>query len=123
MAARIAATPEMNDADATVKYLFQVQEGDIYKMGDLEVRGLDSKTTERMATAWKLREGDTYDAQYPKKFLETVFSMLPRAERLERRGPRIRRGKGQGGGHLAPLRAQAVNPTGRTIPDYLNSIL
>ena len=77
MAARIASTPELNDTDATVKYLFQVQEGDIYKMGDLEVRGLDSKTAERMATAWKLREGDTYDAQYPNKFLETAFSMLP----------------------------------------------
>ncbi len=77
MAARIASTPELNDTDAAVKYLFQVQEGDIYKMGDLEVRGLDSKTAERIATAWKLREGDTYDAQYPNKFLETAFSMLP----------------------------------------------
>jgi outer membrane protein assembly factor BamA len=77
MGARVTSTPEMNETDATVKYLFQVQEGDVYKMGDLEVRGLDSKTTERMATAWKLREGDTYDAQYPKKFLETAFSMLP----------------------------------------------
>ena len=67
----------MNDADPTVKYLFQFQEGDIYKMGDLEVRGLDSKATERMALAWKLREGDTYDAQYPKKFIETAFSLLP----------------------------------------------
>jgi outer membrane protein assembly factor BamA len=77
MAARIASTPELNETDTTAKYLFQVQEGDVYKMGDLEVRGLDSKTTERMATAWKLREGDTYDAQYPNKFLETAFSMLP----------------------------------------------
>ena len=77
MTTRIVATPEMNDSDATVKYLFQFQEGDVYKMGDLEVRGLDSKTTERMALSWKLREGDTYDAQYPKKFLETAFSLLP----------------------------------------------
>ena len=67
----------MNDTDPLSKYVFQIQEGDIYKMGDLEVRGLDSKTTERMATAWKLREGDTYDAQYPNQFLESAFSMLP----------------------------------------------
>jgi outer membrane protein assembly factor BamA len=77
MAARVVTTPEMNDIDATVKYLLQFQEGDVYKMGDLEVRGLDSKTTERMAVAWKLREGDTYDAQYPKKFVEAAFSLLP----------------------------------------------
>jgi outer membrane protein assembly factor BamA len=76
MTTRITPTPEMNDSDATVRYLFQFQEGDIYKMGDLEVRGLDSRTTERMALAWKLREGDTYDAQYPKKFVATAYSLL-----------------------------------------------
>ncbi len=77
MAARVVATPEMNDADSTVKYLLQFQEGDVYKMGDLEVRGLDSVITQRMVAAWKLREGDTYDAQYAKKFVESAFSLLP----------------------------------------------
>jgi len=77
MAARIVTTPEMNDADSTVKYVLQFQEGGVYKMGDLEVRGLDSRTTERMVAAWKLREGDTYDAQYPKKFLESATGLLP----------------------------------------------
>jgi outer membrane protein assembly factor BamA len=77
MAARIVATPEMNDADSTVRYVVQVQEGDIYKMGDLEVRGLDSVITQRMVAAWKLREGDTYDAQYPKKFTESALTLLP----------------------------------------------
>ena len=66
----------MNDADSTVKYVFQFQEGDIYKMGDLEIRGLDSKATERMAAAWKLREGDTYDSGYPKRFLDAAPSLL-----------------------------------------------
>jgi len=77
MAARIEATPEMNDTDATVKYLFQFQEGVVYKMGDLEVRGLDSRSTERMVAAWKLREGDTYDSQYPKQFLASALSLVP----------------------------------------------
>jgi outer membrane protein assembly factor BamA len=77
MATRIEATPEMNDADATVKYVLQFQEGDVYKMGDLEIRGLDSKTAERMAQAWKLREGDTYDAQYPNRFLRTAYTIVP----------------------------------------------
>ena len=77
MATRIVATPQINDADSTVKYVLQFHEGDVYKMGELEIRGLDSRTTESMATAWKLREGDTYDAQYPKKFTETAIGLLP----------------------------------------------
>lgn len=77
MAARAAATPEMNDADSTVRYVIQIQEGDIYKMGDLEIRGLDSHTAQIVLTAWKLQEGDTYDSQYPKKFTDSVMTLLP----------------------------------------------
>ena len=77
MAARVTATPQMNDADSTVKYGIQVQEGDVYKMGELEIRGLDSRTTETMTAAWKLREGDIYDADYPHKFTETAIARLP----------------------------------------------
>lgn len=76
MAARIQPTPEMNDADSTVKYILQFHEGDVYKMGDLDIRGLDSKDTERMAAAWKLREGDTYDSSYPQRFVNSAPGML-----------------------------------------------
>ena len=76
MAARIQPTPEMNDADSTVKYVITVNEGDVYKMGDLDIRGLDSKDTERMAAAWKLREGDTYDSSYPQRFVNSAPGML-----------------------------------------------
>jgi outer membrane protein assembly factor BamA len=77
MATRVVATPETSDADSTVKYVLQLQEGDIYKMGDLDIRGLDSRATERMAAVWKLRPGDTYDSRYPKKFTEDATSLLP----------------------------------------------
>jgi outer membrane protein insertion porin family len=77
MAAQIISEPEINDADATVKYLLRVQEGDLYKMGDLDIRGLDSVITQRVVAAWKLREGDTYDASYPKKFTQDVVGLLP----------------------------------------------
>jgi len=76
MAARIQPAPEMNDAESTVKYVFQFDEGGVYKMGDLDIRGLDSKATERMAAAWKLREGDTYDSGYPKRFVDSAPSLL-----------------------------------------------
>ena len=39
MGVKIHPVPEMNDSDSTVGYVFQFQEGSIYKMGDLEVRG------------------------------------------------------------------------------------
>jgi outer membrane protein assembly factor BamA len=70
MAAIIQAEPEMDDTSSTVKYQLSIQEGDVYSMGDLEIRGLDSRTTARMEEDWKLRGGDTYDSSYAKRFLE-----------------------------------------------------
>jgi len=70
MAAAIVAEPEMDDANATVAYVLHIKEGDVYSMGDLEIRGLDSHTTARLQNDWKLRGGDTYDSSYPKRFLD-----------------------------------------------------
>jgi len=72
MAAKIQPNPEFDDAASTVKYVLLIREGDVYTMGDLEIRGLDSHTTARLEDDWKLRGGDTYDSSYPKKFLEQV---------------------------------------------------
>ena len=83
MAAHIQATPEMNDADSTVKYVFQFDEGGIYKMGDLEIRGLDSKATERMGAAWKLHGGDTYDSGYPQRFVDAAPGLLGGGDQWE----------------------------------------
>ena len=67
----------MNDANSTVKYVFELKEGSIYKMGDLEVRGLDSKATERMLAAWRLLPGQTYDSGYAKLFLDSIIALFP----------------------------------------------
>jgi outer membrane protein assembly factor BamA len=72
MAVSIRPDPEMDDANSTVKYVLQIQEGDVYSMGDLEIRGLDSRATARLEDDWKLRGGDRYDSSYPKRFLEQV---------------------------------------------------
>jgi outer membrane protein assembly factor BamA len=77
MGVQIRPAPEMNDADSTVKYTFQFKEGSIYKMGDLEIRGLDSKATERMVSAWRLLPGQTYDAGYTKQFLDSMLGLYP----------------------------------------------
>jgi outer membrane protein assembly factor BamA len=77
MGVQIHPTPEMNDADSTVKYVFELKEGSVYKMGDLTVRGLDSKATERIGTAWKLLPGQTYNSGYPLQFLNSIRDTFP----------------------------------------------
>ena len=68
--AHIAAVPHMDDAASTVRYELQVQEGDLYRMGELEIQGLDSQIRARLIEAWQLRAGEPYDASYLKRFLE-----------------------------------------------------
>jgi outer membrane protein assembly factor BamA len=77
MGVQIQPTPETDEADSTASYTFKFQEGPIYKMGDLEVRGLDSKATERMNTAWRLLPGQTYDSGYPQLFLDSIAGQYP----------------------------------------------
>ncbi len=77
MGVQISLTPEINDADSTVKLVFAFKEGSIYKMGDLEVRGLDSKATERIGADWKLLPGQTYNSDYPGQFLKSIAGTFP----------------------------------------------
>jgi outer membrane protein insertion porin family len=77
MGVQIRPIPELNDADATAKYVFEFKEGSIYKMGDLEVRGLDSKATERIGGDWKLLPGQTYNSDYPGQFLKSIAGTFP----------------------------------------------
>ncbi len=70
MAVSIQPSPEMDDRQSTVRYLLQFREGDVYKMGDLEIQGVDGRTTARLVEAWKLRAGVPYDSSYPNRFLE-----------------------------------------------------
>ena len=78
MAATIKPTPQFDDANSTVRYLLEFHEGDVYKMGDLEIQGLDSRTTARMVDAWKLRGGDVYDSSYPMQFVKEWMKELSR---------------------------------------------
>jgi outer membrane protein assembly factor BamA len=77
MGVQIHTASETADADSTVKYTFEFKEGGLYKMGDLEVRGLDSKATERIGIAWKLLPGQTYNSDYPREFLESILGTYP----------------------------------------------
>ena len=76
MAAEIQAVPHLDDTSATATYALKVQEGDLYRMGDLEIHGLDSRTTDRMRLAWGLHQGDPYNAGYPQRFLKETSTLV-----------------------------------------------
>lgn len=77
MNAHIRPAPLMDEAKNTVHYDLNVVEGDLFKMGELELRGLDSQSTARLRGAWTLREGEPYNADYPNKFVEDSTRLLP----------------------------------------------
>ena len=77
MTVRIKPEPLLDEEKNTVHYNLHVLEGDQYKMGDLELQGLDSQSTARLQEAWTLREGEPYNADYPNKFVEDSTRLLP----------------------------------------------
>jgi len=77
MVAHVRPEAEMNDEINTVRYTLHVSEGDQYKMGELELLGLDSQSTARLQEAWGLHPGDPYNADYPNQFLDANTKLLP----------------------------------------------
>ena len=78
MEARITPKPLLDDEKSTVHYDLLVSEGDQFKMGELEIIGLDSQATAHLQAIWKLRAGDPYNGEYAKTFLDQTRQMLPR---------------------------------------------
>ena len=78
MTAQVRADAQMNDPTSAVHYDLNITEGDLYKMGELEILGLDTQSHDRVREAWKLREGDPYNADYTRKFLDDARPLLPR---------------------------------------------
>ncbi len=70
MMVQIKPDAQFDDEKSTVHYDLNIVEGDLYKMGELEIIGLDTQAKARMQAAWTLREGQPYNADYPKKFLD-----------------------------------------------------
>lgn len=73
----IKADAQFDDAAGTVAYRLEVNEGPVYRMGELEFRGIDNNLTARLRAAWKIRPGDVYDATYLKEYLPQARKLLP----------------------------------------------
>jgi outer membrane protein assembly factor BamA len=78
MTAKIIAEPQIDETMVTVRYTITVAEGDLYRMGELEFLGVDSASKERLLDAWKLPEGQPYNPDYTRRFLETAPQLLPK---------------------------------------------
>jgi outer membrane protein assembly factor BamA len=77
MAVQIKPDAQFDDEKSTVHYQVDVIEGDLYRMGELEILGLDTQAKARMVAAWTLRAGQPYNADYPMKFLDETRQLLP----------------------------------------------
>ena len=76
VASSIDPQPQIDDADSTVRYVLNIHEGSIYKMGDLEIHGLDDHTTSRLQNDWTLHPGDVYDSSYAQRFLDQIYKEI-----------------------------------------------
>jgi len=77
MVAALKPKPSFDDSNQSVAYKLEVQEGEVFHMGDLEITGLDTKTADRFEEAWNLKPSDAYDSSYPKRFIEQSWKLLP----------------------------------------------
>jgi outer membrane protein insertion porin family len=75
--ASVKANAEFDDTEGTVAFHLVVDEGSLFRMGELELRGIDNSLSARLRAAWKLRPGDVYDATYLKQFLPQARKLLP----------------------------------------------
>jgi outer membrane protein assembly factor BamA len=77
MEAQVTPVAAIDDEKGTVHFDLNVVEGDQYKMGELEIVGLDTQATAHLQNAWTLHEGEPYNADYAKKFLEETNRLFP----------------------------------------------
>lgn len=73
----IQPKPKLEDAARTVNYELQVHEGDLYRMGKLEIADLDPRRVEAIKKSCRLKTGDAFDKSYWKTFFSEVGRYLP----------------------------------------------
>ena len=75
--AAIKVDADFDDASSSVVIRLKVDEGAVYHMGELEFRGLDNSLMAKLRDAWKIRQGDVFDANYLDEYLPAAQKLLP----------------------------------------------
>jgi outer membrane protein assembly factor BamA len=78
MAVQIKPEAHFDDEKSIVLYNVNIVEGDLYRMGELDIEGLDTQAKARMMEAWTLRPGQPYNADYLRNYLRDTGRLLPR---------------------------------------------
>jgi outer membrane protein assembly factor BamA len=73
MDAKVEVAPELDDSQHSVKYRLHIIEGDVFKMGDLEILGLGSHAKDSLQNNWTLLSGDIYNAAYTRRFVSQAL--------------------------------------------------
>ncbi len=73
----VSIKPVSAFANDTVSYAFQVTEGDLYRMGKLEIEGVEPEQAHKLEQIWKLAEGQPYDATYVHQFIADTVVNVP----------------------------------------------
>ncbi|HZD07855.1 MAG TPA: hypothetical protein VE176_06375, partial [Candidatus Limnocylindrales bacterium] len=51
--------------------------GDLYRMGKLEIEGVEPEQAHKLEQIWKLAEGQPYDATYVHRFIADTVVKVP----------------------------------------------
>ena len=63
---------DVNDTEHTVGIEFQIDSGPLYKLGKLDIVGLDIETEPVIRKMWGLAPGRPFNVEYPDHFLARV---------------------------------------------------
>lgn len=82
---KVQITPEaeFHDSESSVSYKLVVQQGDQYHFGEVDFQGVDDKVKARLREAWRLREGEPFDASYGERFIKDSGRDLPAGVRWD----------------------------------------
>ena len=67
--AAVTSKPTLDDTARTARFEFQVREGELFRMGKLEITGVEPFRAEALQKGCRLKAGDPYDRNYWKEFI------------------------------------------------------
>lgn len=67
------AVPSMDDQAATVSYEINLNEDEMYRMGELNIDGIPPENSKKMLAQWQMKKGDPYDSSYPQRFFSLMY--------------------------------------------------
>ncbi len=70
--AKVTPTPSFDDAQGRVSYNVSIDEGPLYRMGDLIITGLSVDAESRVRLAWRLPSAQIFDSHYCDQFIDSL---------------------------------------------------